>query len=300
MTFRSGFAAIVGRPNVGKSTLLNQLVGEKVSITSKRPNTTRMQVRGILHRPELQVVFVDTPGIHKPRTELGKRLNASAFDSIDGVDAVLLLVDARAEFGPGDRTALQRALGAASRGTPISFVLNKMDKMERGEIAAKLVEATELVAKEASERGLAVDDLDVEYFAISARTGAQVEGLVEAITAAMPEGPAFYPEDVVTDLPDPVWVAELVREQLLTRMREELPHSIACRVTEWEGSRIRVEILVERESQKGMVIGKRGAILKEVGTYARKQLPEGTFLELQVRVEPNWQRRDDALDRLGL
>ena len=300
MTFRSGFAAIVGRPNVGKSTLLNQLVGEKVSITSKRPNTTRMQVRGILHRPELQVVFVDTPGIHKPRTELGKRLNASAFDSIDGVDAVMLLVDARAEFGPGDRTSLHRALGAASRGTPISFVLNKVDKMERGEIAAKLVEATELVAKEAAERGLAVDDLDVEYFAISARTGAQVEGLVEAITAAMPEGPAFYPEDVVTDLPDPVWVAELVREQLLTRMREELPHSIACRVTEWEGSRIRVEILVERESQKGMVIGKRGAILKEVGTYARKQLPEGTFLELQVRVEPNWQRRDDALDRLGL
>ena len=298
---RSGFVAIVGRPNVGKSTLLNQVIGEKVSITSNRPNTTRMQVRGILNRPGTQVVFVDTPGIHRPKTNLGHRLNASAFESLLGVDLAVALLDARAEFGGGDRATLDRVIDTARppRSTPLLVVLNKVDKLSRGQIAEKLLAVSALIDELALAKGLIASQLPTEFFAISARTGAGVDDLVEAITAAIPDGPAFYPEDIITDLPDPVWVAELVREQLLTRMREELPHSIACRVTEWEGNRIRVEILVERDSQKGMVIGKGGSILKEVGTYARLQLPEGTFLDLAVRVEANWQSRDESLDRLG-
>ena len=276
---KSGFVTLVGRPNVGKSTLLNQILGEKVTIVSDKPQTTRTQVRGVLTRPDAQVVFVDTPGIHKPRTLLGERLNNTANDAIGAVDVVVLMLDATAPLGPGDRFIAARVPHDAI------LVVNKVDIAQPTEILTQLAAAAEL-------------DLS-EYFPVSAQTGAGVEELVEHLVARLPEGPAYYPDDMVTDVPEAFWVAELVREQLLAVTRDEVPHSVACRVTEWEWPRIRCEILVERDSQKGIVIGHKGEVLKQVGINVRRQLPEGAFLELFVKVDKDWQRRPRALDRLG-
>jgi GTP-binding protein Era len=276
---RSGFATLVGRPNVGKSTLLNRILGTKVAIVSDKPQTTRTQVRGVLTRPDAQVVVVDTPGIHKPRTLLGERLNDTAESALGDVDVTCLVLDATAPVGPGDRFI-------ASRLPQNSLVVvNKVDAASRGDVLAQLERAGEL-------------GFD-EYFPVSARTAEGVDVLVDAVVSRLPEGPLYYPDGTVTDVPEAFWVAELVREQLLAVAREELPHSIACRVTEWEWPRIRCEILVERESQKGIVIGKGGEVLKQVGTDVRKQLPEGAYLELFVKVDKDWQRRPKALDRLG-
>jgi len=277
---RSGFAALVGRPNVGKSTLLNTILGQKVSITSRVAQTTRTPVRGVLNRPGAQVVFVDTPGIHKPHTLLGARLNDSAEDALDGVDLTVLVVDATQPVGKGDRFVAglipERSI----------CVVNKIDAAPRAAVLEQLqAAATELGGD--------------EFFPVSARTGAGVDELVSAIVDRMPEGPRLYPPEVVTDVPEAFWVAELVREQLLAITREEVPHSIACRVTEWEWPRIRCEILVERDSQKGIVIGRGGGVLKEVGTRVRDQLPPGAYLELFVTVDRNWQSRPEALGRLG-
>lgn len=277
---RSGFATIAGRPNVGKSTLLNRMLGVKVSITSPVAQTTRNQVRGVLTRPEVQVVFVDTPGIHKPRTLLGRRLNDSAADAMGGVDVTLLVIDATAPVGRGDRFVAGLVPSASI------CVVNKVDAAGRREVLDQL------------QRASAVADFE-EYYPVSARTGEGVGELVEAVSARMPEGPRLYPDDMVTDVPESFWVAELVREQLLAVTEEEVPHSIACRVTEWAWPRIRVEILVERDSQKGIVIGRGGEVLKQVGMAARAQLPEGTYLELFVKVDRNWQSRPKALERLG-
>jgi GTP-binding protein Era len=269
----------VGRPNVGKSTLLNRILGTKVAIVSDKPQTTRTQVRGVLTRADAQVVFVDTPGIHKPRTLLGERLNDTAESALGDVDVTCLVLDATAPVGPGDRFI-------ASRLPQNSLVVvNKVDAASRGDVLAQLERAGEL-------------GFD-EYFPVSARTAEGVDVLVDAVVSRLPEGPLYYPDGTVTDVPEAFWVAELVREQLLAVTREELPHSIACRVTEWEWPRIRCEILVERESQKGIVIGKGGEVLKQVGTDVRKQLPEGAYLELFVKVDKDWQRRPKALDRLG-
>ena len=276
----SGFATLVGRPNAGKSTLLNAILGVKVSIVSDKPQTTRTRVRGVLNRPDAQVVFVDTPGIHRPRTLLGERLNETATGAVGDVDVVCLVVDATAPVGPGDRWVTAQL----PRDRTIC-VVTKTDLARRDEVLHQLTAAAAL-------------ELD-EYFPVSARTGDGVDALVDAIVARLPEGPAYYPDGMVTDVPEAFWVAELVREQLLALARDELPHSIACQVTEWEWPRIRVEVLVERESQKGIVIGKGGSILKEVGTRVRAQLPEGAFLELFVKVDKDWQRRAKALDRLG-
>jgi GTP-binding protein Era len=276
---KSGFATIVGRPNVGKSTLLNQILGTKVSIVSDKPQTTRTQVRGVLTRPGAQVVFVDTPGIHKPRTLLGERLNDTAIGSLGDVDVVLFMIDATAPLGRGDRWVAERVPKSAL------LVVNKVDAAAREDVLGQLTAASSL-------------DLD-EYFPISARTGEGVDELVEAIVRRLPEGPQYYPDDMITDVPEAFWVAELVREQLLAVAREELPHSIACRVTEWEWPRVRCEILVERDSQKGIVIGKGGTVLKEVGTRVREQLPPGAFIELFVKVDKDWQRHAKALERLG-
>ncbi len=279
MGFRSGFVALVGRPNVGKSTLLNQILGQKVSITSDKPQTTRNQIRGILDLPDAQVVFIDTPGVHKPRTLMGERLNASAGEAASGVDVVCLLVDAAKGIGPGDRRI------AEGLGSGAILLLNKADRAGRDRIVEQLALASEIEFS--------------DYFPISARTGEGVDNLVEHLVALLPEGPRWYAEGEGSDTTQEFRVAELVREQLLAVTRQELPHSIATRVTEWEWPRIRVEIVVERESQKGMVIGKKGAVLKEVGTRVREQLPEGAFIELQVVVEKNWQRSSRSLDRLG-
>jgi GTP-binding protein Era len=278
---RSGFVTILGRPNVGKSTLLNTILGQKVSIVSDKPQTTRSQVRGVLTRPDAQIVFVDTPGIHRPRTPLGERLNAAATGAVDDdVDVVCLVVDATQPIGPGDRFIAQRV---PPNGV---VVVNKTDKADPDQVLVQLARAA--------------DQLDLsEYFPVSALTGEGVDALVEHLISRLPEGPQYYPDDMVTDVPDAFWVAELVREQLLAVTHDELPHSIATRVTEWEWPYIRVEILVERDSQKGIVIGKKGAVLKQVGTAVREQLPKGAYLDLHVKVEPNWQHRHQALERLG-
>ncbi|MEA2703904.1 MAG: GTPase [Actinomycetota bacterium] len=276
---RSGFATLVGRPNVGKSTLLNAILGTKVSITATAPQTTRTEVRGVLNREDVQVVFVDTPGIHKPRSTMGERLNATATGALDGVDVSCLVLDATAPVGRGDEFVASRLPRDAI------CVLNKVDAASREETLAQLTRA-------------AAFDMSA-YYPVSARTGDGVPELVEAIVARLPEGPQYYPDDLVTDVGEAFWVAELVREQLLVVARDELPHSIACRVTEWEWPRIRCEILVERESQKGIVIGRGGLVLKQVGQAVRQQLDPGVYLELVVKVDKDWQRRPKALDRLG-
>lgn len=313
--FRSGFVAVVGRPNVGKSTLVNAMVGTKVTIVSPRPNTTRSQVRGVLDRPDAQVVFVDTPGLHKPKTALGQRMNESATSSLEDVDAVVALVEATGAVGPGDKMVLAHAVQrvrsmarAATRaggsdpggaaGTPTLFVVvNKIDRVGGNEVLGHLTAVSAVVDELDAEAG--GDPVPVEYFPLSAADGRGVPDLVTALVACMPEGPRYYPEGMVTDVADAFWVADLVREELLHRVADELPHSIACRVTEWEWPRVRCEILVERDSQKGIVIGKAGETLKAVGTAVRAQMEPGAFLELFVRVEKHWQQRDDQLDRLG-
>jgi GTP-binding protein Era len=276
---RSGFVTLVGRPNVGKSTLVNRIVGTKVAITSDKPQTTRTRIMGVLNHPDAQVVFVDTPGIHKPRTALGSRLNATAEGTIDDVDVVCLVLDATQPVGRGD----QWVAGLVPKDAVC--VVNKVDRASREQVLAQLGAAAALELS--------------EYFPVSARTGDGVGALVEHLVSRLPEGPAYFPDEMVTDVPEAFWVAELVREQLLRRTHDELPHSIAARVTEWDWPLIRCEILVERESQKGIVIGKKGQVLKEVGIAVREQLPEGAYLELQVKVDKDWQRHPKAMERFG-
>ena len=297
----SGFAAIIGRPNVGKSTLLNQVVGTKVSITAASPNTTRQAIRGILSEGDVQVIFVDTPGIHRPKTNLGGRLNDTARAAADGVDVILAVIEASSSIGPGDRNVLTTMLqnSRSPKGPRPIVVVNKMDRSGRDAVAAQLVAATTAVAELAEELNLVEVAERVEYFPVSAKTGEGTQALIDFVKSAMPESPFLFEADEVSDVPEAMWVAELVREQLVRKTKQELPHSIHCRVIEFEWPHILVEILVERESQKGMVIGKGGALLKDVGIAARRQLPEGCFLELKVSVEPGWQKRDDTLDRFG-
>jgi GTP-binding protein Era len=271
----------------------------------------------VLNRPDAQVVFVDTPGLHKPKTALGERMNESATSSLDDVDAVVALVEATGAVGPGDRmvhehsvkrvramaraAALTVELGgrpAEEVGRPtLMVVVNKIDRVGGDGVLGHLTGVSGVV--DALDRELGGDPVPVEYFPLSASTGEGVPALVDALVAVLPEGPMYYPEGMVTDVAEAFWVADLVREELLHRVADELPHSIACRVTEWEWPRVRCEILVERDSQKGIVIGKGGQTLKEVGTAVRSQMDPGAFLELFVRVEKRWQQREDSLDRLG-
>jgi len=298
VTLKSGIATLVGRPNVGKSTLLNQLVGTKVSIVSDRPQTTRNQVRGVWNAPDKQVVFIDTPGIHKPKTELGRRLNQRSIDTLDAVDVVCFLIDATADIGAGDRYI---AGLLADVSTPAILVVNKTDAAGPNDILEHLAGASGTLGDFAA------------YVPLSALTGEGADALLDEITARLPEGPMYYPDGVVTDQPDTFLAAELLREKLLAMAREELPHSLAVTVEEIEdrpaeGGKdallvLRAVVRVERDSQKGIVIGKGGAVIKEAGTAARLELEAllGTrvHLETHVKVEKDWQRRPDALDRLG-
>ena len=279
-TFRSGFVALLGRPNVGKSSIVNAVCGRKISIVSDKPQTTRHRVMGVHTLPDAQIVFVDTPGLHKAVSALGERVNATALDSTDGVDVPCLVLDATKAFGKGDKWV------AAQLDMPRAVVIvNKIDTASNNQVMAML--------------GLA-GALDAEaYFPVSAHSGGGIDALVEHLVRRLPAGPKYFPDDEFTDMPEERWVAELVREQLLTVTRDELPYSIATRVTEWEWPRIRVDIIVERTSQKGMVIGKGGAVLKEVGTRVREQLPTGAYLELRVKVDQDWQRRPERVERLG-
>jgi GTP-binding protein Era len=277
---RSGFVTFVGRPNVGKSTLVNAICGKKVSIVSNKPQTTRTRVRGVYHGDDVQIVFVDTPGIHKPVTALGERVNATALDSINDVEVVCLIIDATKPFGRGDQWVANNVDMANA-----FVIINKIDRTKPEIVLDQLKAVSGLGAR--------------EYFPVSATTGEGLDVLLSALLQEMPEGPAYYPEEMVSDTDEHTWVAELVREQLLAALKDELPYSVATKVTEWEWPKIRCEILVERESQKGMVIGKGGDLLKKVGIEVRKQLPKGAYLELHVTVDKDWQQRPDRLERLG-
>ena len=276
----SGFVSLVGRPNVGKSTLLNTFFEKKITIVSDTPQTTRTEIRGVLTGPKFQIVFCDTPGIHKPRTLLGARLNDTARFTLKEIDLVLFLVEADSMIGKGDKF-IAKSLPPEKT----VLVLNKIDKVKSGRILTQLNEASEFSF--------------TEYFPISASTGEGVSKLLEYVKTKLIPGPRYFPEDMETDFSESFWVAELVREQLLLEVREELPHSIATRVTEWDWPHIRCEILVERNSQKGIVIGHKGEVLKKVGTEVRKQLADGAFIELVVKVEKNWQKHPRSLDRFG-
>ena len=277
---RSGFVTFVGRPNVGKSTLVNAICGKKVSIVSNKPQTTRTRVRGVYHGDDAQIVFVDTPGIHKPVTALGERVNATALDSINDVEVVCLIIDATKPFGRGDQWVANNVDMSDA-----FVVINKIDRAKPETVLEQLKAVSGLGAR--------------EYFPVSASTGEGLDVLLAALLERMPEGPAYYPEEMVSDTDEHTWVAELVREQLLAALKDELPYSVATQVTEWEWPKIRCEILVERESQKGMVIVKGGDLLKRVGVEVRKQLPKGAYLELHVTVDKDWQQRPDRLERLG-
>jgi len=277
---RSGFITFVGRPNVGKSSLINAICGQKVSIVSDKPQTTRHRIMGVLTRPDAQLVFVDTPGLHKPVTALGRRVNATAIESTVDVDVQCLVLDATMPFGNGDRWVAEKLHMPRA-----VVIVNKTDIASGDQTIAMLV---------------ATGTLDAEaYFPVSAKTGEGIGPLVDHLSVRLPEGHKFFPDDELSDMPQEQFVAELVREQLLAVTRDELPYSIATRVSEWEWPRIRVDIIVERDSQKGMVIGKHGGVLKEVGTRARAQMPEGVYLELRVKVDKDWQRRPDRVERLG-
>jgi GTP-binding protein Era len=297
-SFRSGFVTIVGRPNVGKSTLLNAIVGRKVSIVSDKPQTTRTQVRGVRTTDDSQIVFLDTPGVHRPRTLLGERGNERALATLQEVDVVCFVIEANAPIGPGDRFVAER-LHAVD--TPVVLALNKVDAATHDEVGEHLAVASSELGDFAA------------YVPVSARTADGVDLLVGELEARLPEGPHYYPDDVVTDQPESFLAAELLREQLLAVAREELPHSIAVNTEDIEERRtssgelllaVRVVVRVERESQKGIVIGKGGAVLKAAGTAARRELEAllgmRVHLETRVKVEPDWQRRAGALDRLGL
>ena len=292
MTFRSGFVCLVGRPNTGKSTLLNALVGEKVAITSDKPQTTRSAVRGILDVEGAQVVFVDTPGYHKPRNLLGERLNEVVRSAWTDVELCLFLVDAAAGVGRGDARVVHDLAGT---GTDLICVVNKTDVARKPQVVEALARSAELA------------DF-AEIVPLSARTGEGVDLLAKLIVERLPEGPMYYPEGTRRDQPPPVFVAELVREKLLALTREELPHSIAVTIEEFEEHEdgllwIQARIFVERPSQKGIVIGRGGSVLKAAGSEARAEIEtlfgRKVFLDLQVNVEKDWQRRAYALDRLG-
>jgi len=308
---RSGFACLVGRPNVGKSTLTNALVGEKVAIMSARPQTTRHTIRGIVHRADAQLVLVDTPGLHRPRTLLGERLNALVQDTLGEVDVIAFCLPADQKIGPGDRYIASKLapLMEGRRAVPVVAVVTKSDLVDRGRLAEHLLAVDELARS-----------LDRDWSAIvpvSARDGYQVDELTDVLAAHLPEGPDLYPGGELTDEPEQVMVAELVREAALEGVRDELPHSLAVvvdEITEREGSGdpakgrpplldVRVNLFVERESQKAIVIGKRGSRLREVGTNARqgieKLLGTRVYLDLHVKVAKDWQRDPKQLQRLG-
>ena len=299
--FRSGFVCFVGRPNTGKSTLTNALVGSKIAITSSRPQTTRHTIRGIVHRDHAQLILVDTPGLHRPRTLLGQRLNDLVRDTYSEVDVICLCIPADEKIGPGDRWIVQQVRQIAPKTTLVGIV-TKIDKVSKDMVGQQLLAVSKLLGPE------------TDVVPVSAASGEQVEVLVDVLASKMEEGPAFYPDGELTDEPEETLMAELIREAALEGLGDELPHSLAVVIeeiipregrTEKQGELLDVHALlyVERPSQKGIVIGKGGARLREVGTKARLQIEKllGTkiFLELHVKVAKDWQRVPIQLGWLG-
>jgi GTP-binding protein Era len=289
--FQSGFVSILGRPNAGKSTLLNALVGAKVAIVTDKPQTTRTTIQGVVTTPAAQIIFVDTPGIHRANSAINKRMMQTVRAALEDRDLLLFLVDASREFTQADAQAVDLV---KKTGTPTVLVLNKIDLLK---------DKSRLLAFLERYRGL--HDF-AEYIPLSAATGENLDRLREAIVARLPEGPAYFPPDHMTDQPERFLAAELVREKILHETRQEVPHSVAVLVDQWEESggliRIFATIYVERDGQKGIVIGAGGAMLKRVGTLAREEMErffgKKIFLDLHVKVQAEWREKPAFLDAL--
>ncbi len=290
-TFRSGFVSIIGRPNAGKSTLLNALVGQKVAIVADKPQTTRTSIQGVVTTPEAQVVFLDTPGIHRADSPLNKRLMDQVRNSLEERDLLLFVADAARTFGEEDR----RAVDVARRtDTPVLLVLNKIDLVKEKAKLLPIIEQYKHVFEFA------------DYIPVSSSKGTGLDELRKAIVERLPEGPAYFPEDHVTDQPERFLAAELVREKVLLATRQEVPHSVSVTVDKWEETprltRIYATIRVERDGQKAIVIGSKGAMLKQIGTLAREEMERlfgiKIYLDLHVRVQPGWREKAAFLNAL--
>ena len=287
----SGFVSILGRPNAGKSTLLNELVGFKVAIVADKPQTTRTSIQGVLTTPESQVIFLDTPGIHKAETAIGRRMMDSVRDALNERDLLLYLADATERFTERDREALRLLKDSA---TPTLLVLNKTDLVKQQEVLLPLIDEYRKLHDFA------------DYIPVSALRNLNLDALRKAIVSRLPEGPQYFPEDHVTDQPERFIAAELVREKILQLTEREVPHSVAVMIDRWEEApnitRIYATIHVEREGQKGIVIGAGGAMLKEIGTQARLEMERlfevKIFLQLHVKVQPNWREKSAFLNTL--
>lgn len=290
--FKSGFVAIVGRPNVGKSTFMNYVLGQKIAIMSDKAQTTRNKIQGVFTNQDCQIVFLDTPGIHKPKHELGNFMVESAYSALKEVDAVLFMVNVSEKRGPGDDFIIEKLKGIK---TPIFLVLNKID-LVTPEVLLERVESYK-------------DALDFAgVFPISVLQGNNVNELMEGLINALPEGPQYYPADQITDHPEYFVVSELIREKILQLTQEEIPHSVAVTVDkmqkdEFDKVHVYANIIVERKSQKGIIIGKGGRLLKEIGTRARRDIQQllgnKVYLELWVKVEKDWRKRKSNLQEYG-
>ena len=291
-SFKSGFVAIVGRPNVGKSTFMNYVLGQKIAIMSDKAQTTRNKIQGVYTKDNAQIVFLDTPGIHKPKHELGEFMVKSAYSALKEVDAVLFMVNVSEKRGPGDDFIIEKLKGIK---TPIFLVLNKID-LVTPEVLLERVESYK-------------DALDFAgVFPISVLQGNNVNELMEALIEALPEGPQYYPADQITDHPEYFVVSELIREKILQLTQEEIPHSVAVTVDkmqkdEFDKVHVYANIIVERKSQKGIIIGKGGRLLKEIGTRSRRDIQQllgnKVYLELWVKVEKDWRKRKSNLQEYG-
>lgn len=290
--FQSGFVAIVGKPNVGKSTLLNAMVGQKIAIMSNRPQTTRNRIRGVVTRTNGQIVFIDTPGIHKPRHRLGEIMVEAAEGTLKEVDVVLFVVDASERDHDADKFVLERLMDVK---TPVFLVINKVDKVAKPVIL-------QLIAEYKEQYTFA------EIIPVSAKDGTQLQVLEEAILDRLPDGPKYYPDDMVTDHPEQFIIAEMIREKVLRLTREEVPHSVMVDIEQLERREngllyVHAVIYTERNSQKGILIGKQGGMLKQVGELARTELERllGTrmFIELWVKVKKDWRNEPSLLHRFG-
>ena len=286
---KSGFVAVAGRPNVGKSTLVNALAGGKVAITSDKPQTTRRRIFGVANGPDYQLVLADLPGFQRPRDPLTEHMQRTVDSSFEDVDAVLFVLDARDRIGSGDRFIARRVF---ELGVPVVIALNKVDRLKPGHIASQMQTASQL------------GDFHALH-PVSAKTGDGIDELRDELVGLLPEGPAYFPPDQRTDLSVEEQIAELVREKAIQLTRDEVPHSVTAEVEEIEGKVVRVAVYVETDSQKQILVGKGGAMVREIGTRARPEIEalleqQPVFLELAVKVRPKWRRDERMLERLGL
>lgn len=290
--FKSGFVAIIGRPNVGKSTLLNRLVGQKIAIMSDKAQTTRNKIQGVYTREDAQIVFIDTPGIHKPKHALGDFMVKTAYSSLKGVDAVLVVVNANEKIGPGDRFVIDKIKNIE---VPVFLLINKTDLLTSDELLPVI------------DSFSSAHEFD-EVFPISATEGSNVPEMLETLIKILPEGPQYYPADQIMDHPEYFLVAELIREKILHLTREEIPHSIAVQVhsmqrNEDDKVEVQASIIVERKSQKGIIIGAQGSMIKKIGQLARRDieqlLGDKVYLDLWVKVQKDWRDRPNQLSDFG-